>query len=88
MKKEDAMQGYWSFAVDEKRASLAVDNAVLVGASAWWRMMAMDGVENVDLGICCGRTYPPGEFRLDFFARSGFAVEGEQNRLSPRARIF
>ncbi|TKW75660.1 MAG: hypothetical protein DI610_02710 [Staphylococcus hominis] len=32
MKREDVMQGYWSVAVDEKRPSLAVDDAVLVGA--------------------------------------------------------
>ena len=46
MKREDAMQGYWSVAVDEKRPSLAVDDAVLVGAPAWWRTVAMDGVED------------------------------------------
>ena len=46
MKREDAMQGYWSVAVDEKRPSLAVDDAVLVGALAWWRTVAMEGVED------------------------------------------
>ena len=46
MKREDAMQGYWSVAVDEKRQSLAVDDVVLVGALAWWRTVAMDGVED------------------------------------------
>ena len=46
MKREDAMQGYWSVAVDEKRPSLAVDDAVLVGALAWWRTVAMDVVED------------------------------------------
>ena len=46
MKREDAMQGYWSVAMDEKRPSLAVDDAVLVGAPAWWSMVAMDGVED------------------------------------------
>ena len=50
MKREDAMQGYWSVAVDEKRPSLAVDDAVLVGAPAWWRTAAMDGV--ADGGWC------------------------------------
>ena len=30
--------------VDEKRPSLVVDDAVLVGAPAWWRTVAMDGV--------------------------------------------
>ena len=45
MKREDAMQGYWSVAVDEKHPSLAVDDAVLVGAPAWWRTVAMDVVE-------------------------------------------
>ena len=34
MKREDVMQGYWPVAVDEKRPSLAVDDAVLVGAPA------------------------------------------------------
>ena len=51
MKREDAMQGYWSIAVDEKRPSLAVDDAVLVGAPTWWRTAAMDGV--VDEGGWC-----------------------------------
>ena len=46
MKREDAMQGYWSVAVDEKRPSLAVDDVVLVGAPAWWRTVAMDVVED------------------------------------------
>ena len=46
MKREDAMQGYWSVAVDEKRPSLAVDDAVLVGAPAWWRTVVMDVVED------------------------------------------
>ena len=48
MKREDAMQGYWSVAVDEKRPSLAVDDTVLVGAPAWWRTVAMDVVEDGD----------------------------------------
>ena len=52
MKREDAMQGYWSVAMDEKRPSLAVDDAVLVGAPAWWRTVAMDVVE--DGGDGCG----------------------------------
>ena len=46
MKREDVMQGSWSAAVDEKRLSLAVDDAVLVGAPAWWRTVAMDVVED------------------------------------------
>ena len=46
MKRENAMQGSWSVAVDEKRPSLAVDDAVLVGSLAWCRTMAMDGVED------------------------------------------
>ena len=46
MKREDVMQGYWSVAVDEKRPSLEVDDAVLVGAPAWWRTVAMDVVED------------------------------------------
>ena len=55
MKREDAMQGYWSVAVDEKRPSLAVDDAVLVGAPAWWRTVVMDVVEDGDDGWCGGR---------------------------------
>ena len=46
MKREDAMQGSSSVAVDEKRPSLAVDDAALVVAPAWWRTAAMDGVAN------------------------------------------
>jgi hypothetical protein len=44
MKEEDVMQGSWSIAMDEKHPSLAMDDAVLVGAPAWWRTAAMDGV--------------------------------------------
>jgi hypothetical protein len=44
MKREDAMNGSWSGAVDEECRSLVVDDAVWVGASAWWRRVAMDGV--------------------------------------------
>ena len=50
MKREDVMQGSWSVAVDVKRPSLAVDDAVLVGAPAWWRTVAMDVVEDGDDG--------------------------------------
>ena len=50
MKREDVMEVYWSVAVDEKRPSLAVDDAVLVGAPAWWRTVAMDVVEDDDDG--------------------------------------
>ena len=46
MKPEDAMQGYRSVVVDRKRPSLAMDDAVLVGAPAWWRTVAMDVVED------------------------------------------
>ena len=52
MKREDVMLGSCSVAVDEKRPSLAVDDAVLVGAPAWWRTVAMDVVE--DGGDGCG----------------------------------
>ena len=55
MKREDAMQGYWSVAVDEKHPSLAVDDAVLVGAPAWWRTVAMDVVEDGGDGWGGGR---------------------------------
>ena len=56
MKREDGMQGYWFVAVDEKRPSLAVDDAVLVGAPAWWRTVAMDVVEDDGDGWDGGRT--------------------------------
>ena len=49
------MQGYWSVAVDKKRPSLAVDDAVLVGAPAWWRTVAMDVVEDGGDGWGGGR---------------------------------
>ena len=52
---EDVMQGYWSVAMDEKRPSLAVDDAVLVGAPAWWRTVAMDVVEDGGDGWGGGR---------------------------------
>ena len=63
MKREDAMQGYWSIALDEKRLSLAVDDTVLVGAPAWWRTVAMNVVEDggkmdgVANGGWCGMGY-------------------------------
>ena len=57
MKREDTMQGYWSVAVDEKRPSLAVDDAVLVGAPAWWRMVALDVVEDGSDGWAGGLSW-------------------------------
>ena len=38
MKREEAMKGSWSSAVDERRSSLAVDDGVGVAAPARWRM--------------------------------------------------
>ena len=38
MKREEAMKGSWSSAVDERRPSLAVDDGVGVAALARWRM--------------------------------------------------
>ena len=38
MKRDDAMKGSWSGAVDERRPSLAVDDGVGVAAPARWRM--------------------------------------------------
>ena len=38
MKREEAMKGSWSNAVDERRPSLAVDDGVGVAAPARWRM--------------------------------------------------
>ena len=38
MKREEAMKGCWSSAVDERRPSLAVDDEVGVAAPARWRM--------------------------------------------------
>ena len=38
MKREEAMKGSWSSAVDERRPSLAVDDRVRVAAPARWRM--------------------------------------------------
>ena len=37
-KREEAMKGCWSSAVDERRPSLAVDDGVGVAAPARWRM--------------------------------------------------
>ena len=55
MKREDAMHGSWSIVVDEKRPSLVLDGAVLVGAPAWWRTVAMDVVEDGGDGWGGGR---------------------------------
>ena len=38
MKRDNAMKGSWSGAVDERRQSLAVDDGVGVAAPARWRM--------------------------------------------------
>ena len=38
MKRDDAMKGSWSGAVDERRPSLEVDDGVGVPAPARWRM--------------------------------------------------
>ena len=38
MKREEAMKGSWSSAVDERRPSLEVDDGVGVAAPARWRM--------------------------------------------------
>ena len=38
MKREEAMKGSWSTAVDERCPSLAVDDGVGVAAPARWRM--------------------------------------------------
>ena len=37
MKREDANQGSWSEAVDERGRSLVMDGGVGVSAPAWWR---------------------------------------------------
>ena len=37
-KRDDAMKGSWSSAMDERRPSLAVDGGVGVAAPARWRM--------------------------------------------------
>ena len=42
-------------AMDEKRPHLAVDDAVLVGAPAWWRTVAMDVVDDGGDGWGGGR---------------------------------
>ena len=63
MKREDVMQGSWSVAVDEKLSSLAMHDAVLVGAPACWRTAAMSGVEDggggwvADGGGWCGMVF-------------------------------
>ena len=72
MKREDAMQGYWSVAVDEKRPSLAVNDAVLVGAPAWWRTVVMDVVEDGGGGWGGGRRLVGG---WGVLARTGYESE-------------
>ena len=46
MKREDGMQGSRSEGVDERGRSLVMDGGVRVSAPAWWRMTAVDGVED------------------------------------------
>ena len=76
MKREDVMQGSWSVAVDEKRPSLAVDDAVLVGAPAWWRTVEMDVVVDGGDGWGGGRRLVWGWGVLDGRCMNG-KMEGE-----------
>ena len=56
MKREDAMKGSWSGAVDERRPSLAVDDGV--AAPARWRM----GWRTEEAGLSAEVVVPPAVY--------------------------
>ena len=76
MKREDAMQGSWSVAVDEKRPSLSMDDAVLVGAPAWWSTEVMDGTEDG------GDEWGGGRRRwMGWRTKAGVGIVGDRSRI-------
>ena len=58
MKREEAMKGCWSSAVDERRPSLAVDDGVGVAAPARWRM----GWRTEEVGRSAEVVMPPAVY--------------------------
>ena len=86
MKREEAMKGSWSSAVDERRPSLAVDGGVGVAAPARWRM----GWRTEEAGRSAEVVVPPmvyewgngGEGRVSNFGTC-FSEMGEVTNLSP-----
>ena len=91
MKREEAMKGSWSSAVDERRPSLAVDDGVGVAAPARWRTM---GWRTEEAGRSAGVVIPPTvyewgngeEGRISIFG-TRFSEMGESYELIPRLKF-
>ena len=90
MKREEAMKGSWSSAVDERRPSLAVDDGVGVAAPARWRM----GWRTEEAGRSAEVVVPPtvyewgngGEGGISNFG-TRFSEMGESYELIPRLKF-
>ena len=90
MKREEAMKGSWSSAVDERRPSLAVDDGVGVAAPARWRM----GWRTEEAGRSAEVVVPPtvyewgngGQGRISNFG-TRFSEMGESYELIPRLKF-
>ena len=90
MKREEAMKGSWSSAVDERRPSLAVDDGVGVAAPARWRM----GWRTEEAGRSAEVVVPPtvyewgngGEGAISNFG-TRFSEMGESYELIPRLKF-
>ena len=85
MKREEAMKGSWSSAVDERRPSLAVDDEVGVVAPARWKMgggrRRLDAVRR----LSCRRRCMNGKWRgggISNFGRASLKC-GKVTNLSP-----
>ena len=90
MKREEAMKGSWSSAVDERRPSLAVDSGVGVVAPSRWRM----GWRTEEAGRSAEVVVPPtvyewrngGEGGISNFG-TRFSEMGESYELIPRLKF-
>ena len=90
MKREEAMKGSWSSAMDERRPSLAVDDGVGVAAPARWRM----GWRTEEAGRSAEVVEPPtvyewgngGEGESQNFG-THFSEMGESYELIPRLKF-
>ena len=90
MKREEAMKGSWSSAVDERRPSLAVDDGVGVAAPTRWRM----GWRTEEAGRCAEVVVPTTVYELENGGEGGisnfgmrFCEMGESYELIPHLKF-
>ena len=89
MKRDDAMKGSWSGAVEERRPSLAVDDGVGVAAPARWRM----GWRAEEVGRSAEVVMPPTVYEWGMEGRgisnfgTRFSEMGESYELIPRLKF-